>query len=156
MGKGAAEFGVPSGGRILVVDDEPDILEALSAYLEGTLSVEVAVAHSGPHALEVMAAAPADVVMSDFRMPGQDGLQLLAEFRRRWPEVPRILMTAFADMQLAIRAVNESHVSRFVTKPIQPEPLAAILKELLSQSQLARQRLAALRRSSELAGSGKP
>lgn len=141
------------GPRILVVDDEPDIRLALATYLEAALSAEVVQASGGDEGLAAMAAKPADLVMSDFRMPGMDGLQFLAACSQRWPDVPRLMMTAYADMQLAIRSVNETKVSRFITKPVQPEQLAATLRQILSESRRARQAAEALRRS---AGAAKP
>ena len=138
--------------HILVVDDEPEIVKLVTKIMESR-GHRVTTARDGQEALEAMRSRPADLVLSDFRMPGMDGLQFLAECYSRWPDVPRLLMTAYADMQLAIRSVNETRVARFVTKPVQPEQLAETLGEILSASRRARQGQAALRRS---AGSGKP
>ena len=129
----------PNGARVLLVDDEPDILAALGIYLEGALGVQVSRANGGQEALDLLEKGPLpDLIVSDYRMPGMDGLTFLAQVRSRWPEVPRILLTAFPDMQLAIRALNETHIERFLSKPVQPEELLKVVEGVLSASRHAR------------------
>ena len=118
--------------RVLVVDDEPDILEAIRAFLQGSLGVDVVTADSGAAALEALRKTPVDLVLSDYRMPGMDGLAFLRQAEELLPDVPRVLMTAFPDMQLAISAVNEASVSRFLTKPVDPSDLGDLVSGLLS------------------------
>jgi DNA-binding NtrC family response regulator len=92
-------------GRILVVDDEQSMCQYLSILLskEGH---EVITANSGAEALRQLSQEPADVVMTDVRMPGMDGIQLLKGVRGLDPELPVIMMTAYASEQTAIDAVN--------------------------------------------------
>jgi DNA-binding NtrC family response regulator len=92
-------------GRILVVDDEQSMCQYLSILLtkEGH---EVVTANSGADALRLLDQAPVDVVITDVRMPGMDGIQLLKGVRALDPELPVIMMTAYASEQTAIDAVN--------------------------------------------------
>ena len=118
---------------ILLVDDEVAILDGLRRQLRKSFTVHTA--NSGAEALEVLAAEPITVVMSDMRMPQMDGATLLAEVRSRYPNVVRVLLTGQADTQAAITAVNEGQIYRFLTKPCPPE---ALVKELTSAVELNR------------------
>ena len=114
------------GGRVLVVDDDASVRSGLAAYLGGRLSGEVLVleASSRDEALDVMRAFACDVVVTDYNMPGGDGLQLLDAVAAQWPATVRIMVSAYGDRDLVLRAVNEAHVHGFVPKPVDPEALA--------------------------------
>ena len=92
--------------KILLVDDETAILDALQILFKGE-GYDVAVADSGPKALAALEDEKPDLVLTDIRMPGAGGLDVLTEARRVDPEMPVILMTAQASLQTAVRAVNE-------------------------------------------------
>ena len=142
--------------RVLVVDDEPDILEAVRAFLEGSLGVEVVTASSGEAALGEMRKTSVDLVLSDYRMPGMDGLAFLRQAEELRPDVPRVLMTAFPDMQLAIAAVNEANIARFLTKPVDPSALGDMVKGLLSVARRRRLGEQAMLRSASVRPDGEP
>lgn len=119
---------------VLVVDDEPDIRESVAQILESTLGgVEVATAADGDEALKRLAEGDVDVVIADFRMPGMDGLELLKQVSERWPDVPRILMTAYGDLDVAVEAINAAHVHSFFRKPFDPEEVVGVLWEVLDE-----------------------
>lgn len=142
---------VAAPARLLLVDDEPDILRALADYLGGALPrTQIAVAPDGKQALAELERAPVDVLVTDFKMPGMDGLQLVRAVHQRWPGVATVLLTAFPDVQLAIAAVNEGRVRHFLTKPVDPDTLRAVVKGLLDEQTAAAQRAQALRRAAGL------
>jgi response regulator RpfG family c-di-GMP phosphodiesterase len=103
--------------RILCVDDEPQILEALRDTLRRSFDVHTAT--SGADGLAKLATAPQEfaLIISDMRMPVMSGTVFLREARRVAPDATRILLTGFADLDAAVRAVNEAQLFRFLTKP---------------------------------------
>lgn len=128
--------------RVLLVDDEPDLLASLKVNLRKRYRVTVA--ESGPAALALFAAVPAggpspfDVVVSDMRMPQMSGAELLAELRRRFPEMPRLLLSGQADLDSTISAINEAKIARFLTKPCDTDHLVAAIDDALEMARLAR------------------
>ncbi len=92
---------------VLLVDDEPMVTQALALFLELESEYEVVACGSGTEALDRLSDRPVDVVVSDFLMPGMNGLELLAEVARRNPEIPRLMLTGYADKENAIKAINE-------------------------------------------------
>ncbi|MES2154099.1 MAG: response regulator [bacterium] len=120
---------------VLIVDDEQDVLDSFEPlFREHFADVAVATAASGDAALEAMRGTTFDLVLCDFRMPGMDGLEVLAHVVRRSPRTARILMTAFADLDLAVRAVNEGHVDFLLRKPFEVEDLLDATTRALAKS----------------------
>lgn len=101
---------------ILMVDDEKLVRNALERALR-TEGYRLRFGASAEEGLQQMMLEPADIVISDQRMPGMGGVDFLNEVRIQWPQTLRILLTGYADMQTAIRAINEGAVWRFLTKP---------------------------------------
>ncbi|SDK91690.1 Response regulator c-di-GMP phosphodiesterase, RpfG family, contains REC and HD-GYP domains [Maridesulfovibrio ferrireducens] len=121
--------------RILLVDDEPNVLSALKRQLRGVYDVET---EEDPTMalLSLNNKKPFAAVVSDYRMPKMNGIEFLREVRKRSPETTRIMLTGYADLDNAIRAVNDGHVFRFLTKPCENEVLLENLKEAVSQYDL--------------------
>ncbi|NUS38234.1 MAG: hybrid sensor histidine kinase/response regulator [Lysobacter sp.] len=114
-----------NSGRILVVDDQPANLKAVSGLLSRH-GYEVATASQGEQAIEAARAHPPDLLLLDMMMPGMDGFELFAELRRH-PELqqlPVIFLTAAQDRELLLRAFDAGAVD-YVTKPFIPEELLA-------------------------------
>lgn len=129
----------PSRERVLVVDDEPHVLSALRRALHKQ-GFEVLTAPAVPEALALLAVEPVDAIVSDMRMPGQTGADLLARARQMAPDAVRILLTGHADMQATLEAVNEGEVFRFLTKPWEDALLVQAIREGLERRALERER----------------
>ncbi|MCA1819935.1 MAG: response regulator [Thermoplasmatota archaeon] len=107
---------------VLIVDDEPDILESLCDLFEAALEgVACRTASSGQAALDILQKGDVDLILSDYKMPGMNGLQFLEKARQVAPDVPRMIMTAFPDLDVAIEAINEARIETFFTKPLDPD-----------------------------------
>ena len=113
--------------RVLVVDDDAAVLDSVAALLGN--DYEVLTAPGGEEGLEVLEGQRVDVVISDYKMPGMDGLAFLVEVKKRFPDSVRVLMTAYADMNLVIRAMNEGEISRFASKPYKPFDFLRIVED---------------------------
>ena len=137
----------PYKPTILLVDDEESILNSLRRLLRGQ-PYDVLLAGSGVQALEIMAAQPIDLIMTDARMPGMDGAMLLAETRRLYPTTTRILLTGYADMSMMVKAINEGQIHRYISKPWNDEELILTLRQSLEfqHSERERRRLEQLTR----------
>ncbi len=123
--------------RILFVDDEPNILDAFRRQLRGRYHLDLAT--SGSAALEYMEKGqPYHVIVSDMRMPNMDGVQLLSEVRERAPGTVRIMLTGNADRDTAVRAINEGHVFRYLTKPCSSQQVESIVQEAVMQCETQR------------------
>lgn len=140
--------GVRRKDRVLIVDDEPGIRDALHRAIERMVEdVEVLTAASGEDALAMLRTQSVELVVSDQRMPGLGGVDLLAEVRRISPGARRVLMTAYPDIDLLTRATNEARLARFLAKPFRLEEVLAAVREELEGVRAARERDRALARS---------
>jgi PAS domain S-box-containing protein len=115
----------PPEWRILVIDDEADIREILQVVLEDA-GFQVETAEDGEIGLERCQAALPHIVITDIRMPGIDGIQVLERIKNRYPDIEVIVITAFSDMEVAIRAL-QLDASDFITKPINETALEVAL-----------------------------
>jgi HD-like signal output (HDOD) protein/CheY-like chemotaxis protein len=112
--------------RILFVDDESLVLEGLQRILRSMRADwEMVFVQSGSKALELMAQDPFDVVISDMRMPGMNGAELLAEVLKRFPKTVRLVLSGHADRDLVMKCVGSTH--QYLSKPCQPEELKAAI-----------------------------
>lgn len=117
---------------VLLVDDESAVLDALALQLGR--DHEVLTAESGPDALRVLAeTGPVAAVISDLRMPGMDGVELLRRIQLEYPDTTRVLHTAQSDLNAAIAAINDGGVYRYLTKPVQTEELRATVQEAVAR-----------------------
>lgn len=101
---------------ILLVDDEVNVLSSLTRALFDE-PYQVTCAKSGEEALELMVSQPFKLVISDERMFGMQGSELLAIAKERYPDTLRILLTGHATLEAAMKAVNQGEIYRFFTKP---------------------------------------
>jgi excisionase family DNA binding protein len=130
-GAGTPRPAIPPTGRarVLVVDDEPSIRDLLAKTL-ALAEYEVDLAPDGKTALERLRIVPYDLLITDLRMPGVDGLTVIREARRLRPDIPVIIITGYSSEASAIEAVTLG-VSGYWTKPFRvPRVLAAAAKAL--------------------------
>ena len=113
--------------RILIVDDEEAILETMTFTFMDLYDV---LTTSDPtKAMSLLEEnQPVSVVITDQRMPGMTGVELLKEVYARFPETVRIILTGFADSEATIKAINDGHIYGYINKPWEPEELKAIVR----------------------------
>jgi response regulator RpfG family c-di-GMP phosphodiesterase len=121
--------------RVLCVDDDPKILEAFQRLLRNKFQIITANgAEPGLQALEQK--GPIAVVLSDQKMPGMDGVEFLAKTREISPDSVRMMLTGYGALSIAMEAVNEGHVFRFLLKPCPYEKLVRALNAAIEQYRL--------------------
>lgn len=103
-----------SNVKILLVDDEVNVLRSLSRLLR---DYSLTLASSGEEALLLAKNIAFDLVISDYRMPGIDGVTFLTKFRRIQPDSIRMVLTGYADLDGMHQAINDAEVFRFINKP---------------------------------------
>jgi DNA-binding NtrC family response regulator len=123
--------------KILVVDDERAILDTVEILLRGE-GFDASVAQSGREALDRFDEIAPDIVVTDIRMPGVTGLDLLEAVRQRDPEIPVILMTAQASLQSAVKAVNQG-AFYYLQKPFSNAELVALCRRAAQLRDLSRE-----------------
>ncbi|MBN4076961.1 sigma-54-dependent Fis family transcriptional regulator [Mariprofundus ferrooxydans] len=106
---------------ILLVDDEVRVLESLQRLLEDDFDVYMA--NSPDEAMVILADEWIQVVLSDQRMPGMSGIEFLHEVRQRFPDVIRMIVSGYTDSDDIIKAINDSGIHQYITKPWDPENL---------------------------------
>ncbi|MCP3105134.1 sigma-54 dependent transcriptional regulator [Myxococcus sp. K15C18031901] len=120
-------------GSVLLVDDDPAVAKVLGALLTQA-GLTTHAARDGREALSVLERRAVDVVVSDVRMPGMDGMTLLSEVARGWPDVPVILLTAHGTVPLAVEAMKAG-AADFVLKPFDREELLFTIRKALLRAQ---------------------
>ena len=118
--------------RILVVDDDESLRWVTQAQLQQS-GYEVAVAGDGNAALESIWQVPPDLVITDLKMPGMSGLELLRKIREDYPEVIVIIVTAFGTVENAVEAMKAG-ASDYIMKPVNMDELRLIVNRGLNTS----------------------
>lgn len=121
---------------LLVVDDEPNILSALKRVLRRD-GYHILAAGSGQEALELLAGHDVDVIVSDQRMPGMLGAELLHMAKELYPHTLRIMLSGYTELQSVTNAVNEGAIYKFLTKPWDDELLRAHIAEAFRLKEIA-------------------
>jgi len=120
---------------VLFVDDEPNILKSLQRLLRQE-EMNVLCASTGTEALEILEQTPAQVFVTDQRMPEMSGVDLLSEVRKRHPEVIRMMLTGFTEIKVAVDAINRGEIYRLITKPWNDDELRATIRQAFEQADL--------------------
>ena len=116
--------------RVLFVDDEPRILTTMRMLFRS--SYEVFLAESGQQALDLLKTQVVDVIVSDQRMPGMTGIEMLRAARELNPNAMRILLTGYSDLNAIIGSINDGEIFRFVNKPWANEELASTVEKAVT------------------------
>jgi two-component system, probable response regulator PhcQ len=116
---------------VLYVDDEEQALKYFRKSMEKDFRVLTATSVAEAAAILEREAAGVGVVLTDQRMPGQYGVELLKQARTRWPAIVRLLITAYSDIESAIESVNSGAIYKYITKPCDLKALKEILKDAM-------------------------
>ena len=121
--------------QVLCVDDEQNILRAIKRALF-SLDVDLTLVDSGEKALAVMKDKTIHVVISDMKMPGMTGAELLEQVAAHYPDTFRVVLTGFADIDATIKAVNQGRIHRYLQKPWDNQELINTIEEGLERIKL--------------------
>ncbi len=121
---------------IVIVDDEEMVLTSLSSFLGLETDYEVKAFTSAQDALEYIKNGRVDLVISDYLMPEMDGISFLAEVKKIRPQVPRIILTGYADKENAIKAINDVGLFQYIEKPWDNDDLLIVLRNGIERQKL--------------------
>lgn len=125
-----------NGFTLLCVDDEPDIIDNLFRTFRKTYTVLTAT--SGEDAVELLKTQAVDLIISDQRMPGLTGDEVLKAAMELQPEAVRILLTGYSDLESLVKCVNEAGIYKYITKPWEPENLKLTVTRAIEHLDVAR------------------
>ncbi|MCG8548898.1 MAG: sigma-54 dependent transcriptional regulator [Desulfobacterales bacterium] len=123
--------------NILVVDDEKDMTRLLQRTLEPELNCRVAMAFSGEMALNILSLGDTDfdLVISDIRMPGMDGFDLLEQLKQQYPDLTVVMLTAYGNIESAVTAIKKGAYD-FIAKPFERDEIIFKIRKALERSRL--------------------
>src|SRR4030042_3839415 len=122
---------------ILIVDDEKNYLVVLEALLSPE-GYEIITADNARSALRLIEESDLDLVLTDMKMPGGSGMELLEQCKKINPEVPVIMMTAYGTIEMAVQAMKK-HAYDYITKPFQNEELKVTIQKALENYRLIKE-----------------
>lgn len=120
---------------LLLVDDEENILKSIRRALR-SINVNVVMATSGKQGLEILSQQSVNLIISDMRMPEMTGAEFLSHTAQKYPDIPRILMTGYSDMESTVQAINDGRISNYLPKPWNDDTLKSIVADGLQSTQL--------------------
>ncbi len=121
---------------VVLVDDEEMVLTSLRSILALETEYQIETFTSVNQALEFVEANDVDIILSDYLMPEMDGITFLGKVRDVKPEIPRIILTGYADKENAIKAINEVGLYQYIEKPWDNEDLLIIIRNGLEKQKL--------------------
>lgn len=124
--------------RVVLVDDEDMVITSLNAFLSLETDWDVHGFTVPQEAVDFLKDNPADVIVSDYLMPGMNGIQLLGKAKELQPEAARVLLTGHADKQSAIKAINDVSLYQYLEKPWDNAQLKLVLEAAMERTALLR------------------
>jgi DNA-binding NtrC family response regulator len=124
--------------KILIVDDEPDMLKLLSMILREKTPYEVTTTNNPVEAVELAKRGDFDLVITDLKMPGLDGLQLLEEVKKKDEDIPVIIITAYGTIDAATEAIEKGGFD-FITKPFKKEQILFTIEKAMKWLKVLRE-----------------
>jgi DNA-binding NtrC family response regulator len=126
--------------RILVIDDELDMLMLLRMIIENNTDYEVETTNNPSEALKMVMENDYDLVISDLKMPGMDGLELFDEVKGMKPDLPLIIITAYGSLETADEAMKMG-VADFITKPFRKDSILFTINRVLELARVRRENI---------------
>jgi DNA-binding NtrC family response regulator len=126
--------------RILIVDDEPDMLMLLRMIIEDNTDYEVETTNNPSEALKLLVGNNYNLVISDLKMPGMDGIELFDELKEIKPDIPVIIITAYGSVETADEAMKKG-VADFITKPFRKEHILFTVKRVLELANVRKENI---------------
>ena len=124
--------------RILVVDDELDMLMLLRMMIEDSTDYEVETTNNPSEALKMLTEKDVDLIISDLKMPGLDGMELFDEVKDIKPDIPVIIITAYGSLEIADEAMKKG-VADFITKPFRKDNILFTINRVLELARVRRE-----------------
>lgn len=122
--------------RLLIVDDEPEICQTLAICLDKT-KFRINYASNAADAYRLLEQESYDAIVTDVMMPGEDGIAFLGRVHQVWPDIPVILMTGYAQLQMAVDAINNGAFD-FVYKPLDFDHMRKIVERAVNYTKMQR------------------
>ena len=122
--------------RMLIVDDEEMVLSSISSFLQLETSYEIVTFTSAEDALVFAKENEIGLVISDYLMPKMNGLEFLTKMKEIAPEVPRVILTGYADKENAIKAINDVGLFQYIEKPWDNDDILLIIRNGLERQEL--------------------
>lgn len=134
--------------RILVIDDELDMLMLIRMIIEDSTDYEVETTNNPSEGLKVLAERDYDLVITDLKMPGMDGLEVSEELWKIRPDIPVIIITAYGSPEAADEALKKG-VADFITKPFRKDTMVFTMNRVLELARVRRENLELKKRLDE-------
>ncbi len=129
----------PPTAQVLYVDDDVGLCRLFSRVFSDDVDLAISTAGSGPEGVDLIRSRSFDVIISDLRMPGMNGLDFLAAARRERPEARRLLVSGQADFGDALEAINRVGIDRLLTKPWEMNDLRSAVRAAAEHAALIRE-----------------
>ncbi len=134
--------------KILIIDDEVDMLMLLRMIIEDNTNYEVETTNSPTEGIKLLKEEDFDLVITDLKMPGMDGMELFDEFREIKPEIPVIIITAYGSPETASEALQRG-VTDFIAKPFRKDSILFTMKRVLELGEMRKENVELKKRLDE-------